>query len=50
MAQYWKAQAMALAKQSDDAPKDDSQDEKDHSCRLTDPQVATSSSPKKGKH
>ena len=50
VSQYCKVQAMALADQSDDAPKDDSQDERDHTCRPTDPQAATSSLPKKVEH
>ena len=50
ISKYWKAQAMTLAEQSNDAPKDNSQDERDHSCRPTDPQAATSSSPKKEEH
>ena len=48
VARYWKAQARALAEQSDDALEEDSQDKRDHSSRSSDPQAATLHLPRKG--
>ena len=47
---YWSQKGHDYYVCFDDALETDSQDERDHTCRPTDPQVVISSSHKKGEH